>query len=48
MRSLKQFFSKGLAQGLSLFTLSKKRKTRRTKIKRNKKRSTRRRFMRGG
>ena len=48
MKSLKQFFSKGLSQGLALFKLSKKRKTRRTKTMRNKKKSSRRHFMRGG
>ena len=37
-----------LRQLFAMFTLSKKRKTRRTKTRRNKKKNSRRRFMRGG
>lgn len=44
MKSLKQIFSRGF----SLFSLTKKRKHRRGKTRRNKKRHSRRHFMRGG
>lgn len=45
MKSLKQFFSKGLS---SLFSMSKKHKRRRNKTRRHKKRHSRRYYMRGG
>lgn len=48
MKSLKQFFSKGLTRGFSLFSHSKKRKIRKHKTRRHRKRQSRRNFMRGG
>lgn len=49
MRSLKQFFSKGISRCFALFSTSTKRhKGRRNKTRQNKKRQTRRRSMRGG
>jgi len=48
MGVIKSIFSKGLAQGFSLFSLSKRHRRRRNKTRRNKRRHTRRHFMRGG
>ncbi len=48
MKTLKQFFSRGLAKGFSLFTTSKRHKRRRNKTRRNKRRNLIRRTMRGG
>lgn len=45
MKSLKQFFSKGLARGFSMFSQTKRRKHR---TRRYKRKSHRRRSMRGG
>ncbi len=45
MKSFKQFFSKGLN---ALFSLTKKRKHRRSKTKRNRKRISKRKLIRGG
>ncbi len=45
MKSLKQFFSKGLN---AIFSLTKRRKHRRSKTKRNRKSNSKRKLMRGG